>query len=55
MPSHEETNHYLTQYFTPTHPSCFYLSTSMDQYKNGMRGLTKMVTLMGSPTGMGRN
>lgn len=55
MPSHQQTKHYLTQYFTPTLPSCSDLSTSMDGYKNGMRGLTEMLALKASPARMGRN
>lgn len=51
MPSHQETNYYLTQYFIPPYPSCFDLYTSMDDLKNGMLSLTKTVTLMASPSG----
>lgn len=55
MPFHQETNHYLAHYFTPPLPSCSDLSAPMDDYKNGMLGLSKMVPWMASPAGMGRN
>lgn len=50
MPSHQETNYYLTQYYIPPYPSCIDLYSSMDEFKNGMLSLTKMVTLMASPS-----
>lgn len=52
MPSHQETNYYLTQYFIPPYPSRFDFYSSVDDLKNGMLSLTKMVTLMASASGV---